>query len=315
MSDSVPCFVGIDVAKDTFEVALNPDGPTRQIVNQEASIAAFANELRSLQPALIVLEASGGYHLELALALGAAGLPVVVLNPRQARDYAKAIGQLAKTDRIDARLLSRFGRDVKPEPTTLPDEATRHLDALVTRRQQLVAMRVAEQNRLPLAPHAIRGQLHNHIEWLEQQSADLEADIERFIEENHLFKAKAELLLSIKGVGPVTAYTLITGLPELGQLSRKQIAALVGLAPFARDSGQWSGARFVTGGRAHVRCVLYMAAQSACRFNPHLAALYLRLLEAGKKKKVALIAVARKLLTIANAIVRSGIFWVPDHAH
>ena len=303
-------YVGIDVAKATLDVCTS-DGEAWQVPNADRDMDALCTRLRGLQPELIVLEATGSYELRAAAALGAAGLQVAVVNPRQVRSYARSIGQLAKTDRIDARVLARFAEAVHPEVRPLPDEDTRALDALVTRRRQLVGMLVAEQARLTTAPVVTRKQIKAHIGWLRRQLAELDGDIDGTVRRSPLFRAKDDLLQSVPGVGNATARTLLALLPELGTLDNKQIAALVGVAPFNQDSGTLRGRRRVWGGRARVRTALYMAALVGSRHNPTLKALYGRLCGAGKPPKVALVACMRKLIIILNAIMRDGRPWDP----
>jgi len=247
-------------------------------------------------------------------ALSLAGHPVAVVNPRQVRDFAKATGQLAKTDRLDARVLAHFGVAIRPEPRALPSAAVRELDAVVTRRRQVLEMLQAERNRHPLARGKVARQIQQHIAWLERQLTGLDDELRRLIEASPVWRAKENLLRSVPGIGPVATATLLAELPELGTLSGRQIAALVGVAPFARDSGTLRGTRTIRGGRASVRCVLYMATLSAVRWNPPLAATYRRLLDAGKLPKVALIACERKLLVLLNALVAHGTPWEPDFA-
>jgi len=270
--------------------------------------------LTPLVPTLIVLEATGGCEALVALELGTAKLPVAVVNPRQVRDFARATGQLAKTDRLDAAILAHFAEAIRPEPRPLPDELTRKLQALVTRRRQLQGMLVAERNRRRVAEESIRASLDEHIAWLRARVADLDGDLARELRTSPLWRAEAELLRSVKGVGPVLAATLIADLPELGTLDRHQIAALVGVAPLARDSGKRRGERHIWGGRGDVRAVLYMAALSAVRHNPPIQAFYDRLLAHGKPFKVAITACMRKLLVTLNAMKRDGALWDPDHA-
>ncbi len=303
------CFVGIDVAKATLDVAARPSGEAWRAGNDEAGIAGVVARLRPLGPALIVLEATGGFETAVAAALAAAGLSVVVANPRQIRDFAKATGQLAKTDALDARVLALFAERVRPEPRALPDEAVRGLDALLTRRRQLLEMRTAEHNRLGFAPVAVRRDITQHIRWLDRRLRDVDSDLDQAIRTSPVWRAKEDLLRSVPGIGPVVSRTLLGELPELGTLTRKQIAALVGVAPRARDSGTLRGKRMVWGGRAPVRAALYMAALVASRCNPVIRAFYERLRAAGKPAKVALVACMRKLLTILNAMVRNGTRW------
>jgi transposase len=302
-------FVGIDVAKADFIVACRPPDASWTAGNDTPGIAATLDRLRAMAPALIVLEATGGYETALVAALATAALPVVVANPRQVRDFAKATGQLAKTDRLDAHILALFAERVQPTPRPLPDAALRHLDALVTRRRQLLDMLTAERNRLEHAASPIRRNLTQHIRWLERRVADVDRDLDDTIQRSPVWRAKENLLRTVPGIGPVVSRTLLADLPELGQLNRKQIAALVGVAPLARDSGTFKGRRVVWGGRAPVRAVLYMGALVASRRNPVIRAFYLRLLAAGKPKKLALTACMRKLLTILNAMMRTDTTW------
>lgn len=302
-------FVGIDVAKDRLDLAWRPTGERWAAPNTERGIRSICRRLRTPAPALIVLEATGGLELPLTGALAAAGLPVVVVNPRQVRDFAKATGQLAKTDALDAAVLAQFAEAVRPEPRPLPDAATQALSALLLRRRQLIGMLTAEKNRLGSAPAPVRTAIVAHIRWLKSRLAELDADLARTIRESPLWREKDDLLQSTPGVGPVLARTLLASLPELGTLTRQQIAALVGVAPLNRDSGRFRGSRRVWGGRAHVRAALYMSALVATRFNPVIRAFYHRLCAAGKAKKVALTACMRKLLTMLNAMLKHQTPW------
>lgn len=304
-------FVGIDVSKATLEIHVRPTGEHWQVTNDASGQARLCQRLQGLAPTLIVLEATGGLERGVAYALAAAPLPVAVVNPRQPRDFARATGRLAKTDRLDASDLARFAEAVRPEPRELPDDNTQAGRALLTRRRQIVALLTAERNRHGSAPTSIQPRIAQHIAWLQAELADIEAEFERRLATNPAWRAREQQLRRVCGVGPVTARTLIVDLPELGQLNRKQIAALVGLAPFNRDSGPRRGKRHVTGGRAAVRSTLYMAAVSAARYNPVIRTFYQRLLKAGKPKKVALTACMRKLLTILNAMVKNGTAWDP----
>ena len=306
---STAIFVGLDVAKAHVDVAMRPSGEPWRVANDEAGIAQLVARLRALQPTVVVAEATGGFERAAIAALAAAGVPVVVANPRQVRDFARATGQLAKTDQLDAGILALFAERVRPTPRPLPDEATQLLDALLTRRRQLLEMLVAEKNRLGFAPRPLHRGLRQHIRWLEHQLDDVTAELAAQIEQSPVWRAKDDLLQSVPGVGPIVSVTLLGELPELGTLSHKQIAALVGVAPMARDSGTLRGKRMVWGGRASVRTAMYMAALSGRRWNPQLQVFYERLRAAGKPKKVALIACARKLLTILNAIVRDNACW------
>jgi transposase len=302
-------FIGMDVARDRLEVATRPAGESWPIANDAAGIAELVVRLRDLGPALIVLEATGGLELPLLAALGSAGLPVVAVNPRQVRDFAKALGKLAKTDAIDAQVLAHFAEAVRPAVRPLPDAATQALAALVTRRRQLVEMLVAEDNRRRSAPVAIRADIQAHIVWLRKRLKDLDQELGQVLRSTPLWREREDVLRSVPGIGPTVTATLLAELPELGTLGRKQIAALVGVAPLKRDSGTLRGKRSVWGGRATVRAALYMATLVATRHNPVIRALYARLLAAGKLKQVALTACMRKLLTLLNALVKHQTRW------
>jgi transposase len=303
-----PCYVGIDVSKATLDICTS-DGAAWQEANDDVSMTALRKRLMALAPALIVLEATGGYELRAAAALAAAGLPVAVVNPRQVRSHARSLGQLAKTDRIDARVLASFAERVRPQPRPLPDDDTRALDGLITRRRQLVAMLTAEKNRLEHAAPALRTQIKTHVAWLNRQLAKIDGDIDRTVRQSPLWRVKDDLLQSVPGIGKTTARSLLAQLPELGTLKEKQIAALVGVAPLNRDSGTLRGRRSVWGGRAQVRTALYMAAFASVRHNPVLRAFYRRLRGAGKPFKVAIVACMHKLLSILNAILRDRRTW------
>lgn len=307
-------FVGIDVSKDLLDVAVRPEESHWQTANTEEAFPELVERLRALEPTLIVIEATGGLERAVVAAMVEAELPVAVVNPRQTRDFAKATGRLAKTDEIDAADLAFFGEAIEPEPCSLPDAAVQTLSALNTRRQQLVKMLTAERNRLHTALPAARPSLREHIRWLEREQEKVESELQRLIDQNLSFRSKFKLLCSVKGIGPATSYTLISQLPELGTVNRKEIAALVGVAPFNRDSGRWRGKRTTWGGRAGVRAQLYMAALTASQHNPVIRAFYQRLIEAGKPKKVALTACMRKLVVILNAMVKNGTLWDPEYA-
>lgn len=308
-------FIGIDVSKARLDVAVRPAADAFAVANDPAGIADLLARLAAHRPALVVLEATGGLEYPAAAALAAAGHHVAVVNPRQAHDFAKAIGRLAKTDGLDADTLALFAERVRPEPRPLPDAAARDFEALLGRRRQLLEMRAAEQNRLGQAgTAAVRKSLQKHIDWLSRQFDQVERELAQAVEASPVWRAKDELLQSIKGIGKTVARTLLAALPELGTLTRQQVAALAGLAPLNRDSGQRKGQRAIGGGRAEVRSLLYMAALSAARFNPALRAFSERLKRAGKAVKVRLVAVARKLLTIANAVLRDGRPWEPTPA-
>ena len=307
---SEPVYVGIDVAKSSFEVAVSSQSQTLNLSNDEAGHAQLCELLAPLAPRLVLLEATGGYEQPLALALSAAGLRVSVINPRQARDFARCMGKLAKTDRIDAQALRGFAALLDAqghEPRVLADQQQRELTALVVRRRQLVAMLVAERQRLATSHKAARASIEALMKAIRQQLDTVEAQLASHIDAHHA--ALAHQLASVRGIGPATIATLIADVPELGALSRREIAALIGLAPFNRDSGQMRGKRTIFGGRADVRRALYMATLAAIRFNRVIRQFYDRLVAAGKPKKVAIVACMRKLLTILNAMVRSGASW------
>jgi transposase len=306
-----PLFVGIDVAKAKLDVALRPGDQTWQIDHDEATIAQLVAQLQAQSPTLIVVEATGGLEAPLVAALAAQELPVVVINPRLARDFAKAPGYLAKTDRIDARVLAHYGEAVRPSLRPLPDADTQQLRALVVRRRQLLEMLGAEHNRLSTAPERVRDSIAQHLSWMRQQLASLDADLESMLKASEVFRQRDKILQSTPGVGPVLSQTLLAQVPELGQLNRKKIAALIGVAPFNRDSGTLWGHRTIWGGRASVRAALYMSTLVATRHNPVIREFYERLLAAGKVKKVALTACMRKLLTILNAMVKHQQTWQP----
>lgn len=307
-------FVGLDIAKAHIDGAIRPTGTHFQVPNDEAGIDQLRSQFVELCPTLIVMEATGGYEHAVAAALATAGLPVVVVNPRQVRDFAKATGTLAKTDRLDAQVLAHFADAVRPTVHPLPEPAATDLQALLARRRQVIGMITAEKNRLKMASSAVRRHIIAHIAWLETQRNDLDTELRSALRESPLWREQDDLLQSIPGVGAVTALTLLSAVPELGQRSPKQLASLVGVAPLARDSGMMRGKRTVWGGRAQVRQVLYMATLTAVRHNPVLQARYERLLAAGKPKKVALVACMRKLLCICNAILMHRTPWNPDYA-
>jgi transposase len=307
-------FVGIDVSKTQLDIAERPGNKRWSAVNAEAEIGKVVEMVGALSPQVIVVEATGGMEVALVAALSQARLPVVVVNPRQVRDFAKAVGRLAKTDRIDAEILAHFGEAVKPKVRALKDEDVQTLTALVTRRRQVIEMLTAEKNRLGISPKVVHKDIQKHIDWLQARLENMDRHLDSAIRKNTAWREKDDLLRSVPGVGHVLSVSLITGLPELGTLSRRQIAALVGVAPLNRDSGLFRGKRTVWGGRAHLRAVLYMAALSGSRVNPALSRFYRRLVEAGKKPKVALTACMRKLLGILNAIIKNRIPWQADHA-
>jgi transposase len=314
--DTKPTFVGIDVSKAHLDSALRPGTKTAaRDPNDQAGISALVSRLKPLAPTLVVVEATGGLELPLVAALQVAKIPVAAINPRQARDFAKASGQLAKTDRIDAEVLAHFAEAIRPDARPLPSDEVRALDALLSRRQQLLEMRVMESNRLgACADPTVRAGLERHLAWLESEVAEADLRLAEAVKASPAWKEKDELLQSIPGLGPVSSLTLLAALPELGTLDGGKISALVGLAPFADDSGSRRVGRHVRGGRAAVRRVMYLAALSAVRHNPALKAFRDRLSARGKKPKVILTAVARKLLVIANAVIRTGLPWDPQLA-
>ena len=308
-------FVGIDVSKQRLDVHARPSGEEWSVSNDATGHADLVRKLSSLLPTLVVLEATGGYQAAVVAELGASKLPVAVVNPRQVRDFAKATGRLAKTDAIDAAALAHFAESIRPEPRPMPDELTVELQALVTRRRQLIDMRTAETNRLETCRvEPVRRNIQKMINVLTKQIEKVDDDIDTTIKGSPLWREREDLLSSAIGVGPTTARTLLTQLPELGKLNRREIAALVGVAPFNDDSGKRSGVRRIRGGRGEVRSVLYMATIAAVRHNPQLQRMYQRLLARGKLKKVALIACARKLLTILNAMMKTNRLWRLDAA-
>ena len=312
---SAQIFVGIDVSKDKLDVAVGSEGDLFQVTNDDSGHAELLARLREVKPALVVLEASGGYETMVAGALWNGGLNVAIVNPRQVRDFAKGMGKLAKTDAIDARLLALFGEKVPIEVRAPLDEQARELQAMVLRRRQLIEMLTMEKNRRALVPGGqARKSLDKHIAWLEEAIRRASTDIDQAVRQSPMWRETEDLLRSVKGIGGVTARTLLAELPELGKLNRKKIAALVGVAPFNRDSGVFKGKRTIQGGRAHVRTVLYMAALTAARCNPVIRPLYQRLIARGKEKKVALVACIRKLLTILTAMMRDRARFAPSAA-
>jgi len=311
MEDS-QVFVGIDVSKNCLDVASRPTGEVWQVTNDAGGISALAQRLEELNPSLVVLEATGGLEWAITAELAVAGLPVAVVNPRHVRDFARAAGTLAKTDALDAQVLARFGQAMEPKPRPIPDAETKDLQALVGRRRQLVEMITAEKNRRRTVIARIRPQVEEHIRWLEESLKDLDQDLTAFIRSSPMWRTKERIIKSAPGVGPVLSATLLANLPELGTISRGQAAALVGVAPFNRDSGTLRGKRTVWGGRRQVRAALYMAALVASRYNPVIKEFYQRLCSMGKPKKVALTACMRKLLIILNSMVKHGREWHPN---
>jgi transposase len=308
LSDVQPS-VGIDVSQASLDVAIHPSGEHWQVSNDDRGIAELVQQLTALAPQRIVLEATAGYELLVVTALGSASLPVVAVNPRQVRDFARSIGRLAKTDALDAQVLALFAARIQPQVRPLPDAATRELSGLVARRRQLVEMRAAESTRLATALEPVRPDIREHMRYLDKRIKDLDRELHDRLRGSPLWREKEDLLRSIPGVGPVLSATLLADVPELGTLPHKQLAALVGLAPLNRDSGRWRGKRSIWGGRATVRAVLYMATLTAARLNPQIKALYDRLTTAGKPRKLALAACMHKLLRICNAILSHRTAW------
>jgi len=305
--------VGIDVSKRRLDVCLLPEGQSFVLSNDQEGVDELLSRLEGVRPTLVVLEATGRYERLAATSIAARGIAVAVVNPRQARDFAKAIGRLAKTDRIDAFVLARFAAAVEPAPSVIPDEEAQLLQHILARRRQILSMLVAENNRLQMAPQALQKRIRAHVRWLEKELSRTDGDLDEAIEGSVTFKENEALLRSVPGVGPVLARTLLAELPELGKLTHKRLCALVGVAPFNRDSGKRRGKREVWGGRAAVRAALYMGALVASRHNPTIKEFYERLLAAGKPKKVALVACMRKLLSILNALMRDRAIWRCPH--
>lgn len=307
---SSDCYVGIDISKTHLDLAVHATRAYWQVAYDVAGVKQTVAQLRALAPRLIVLEATGGLETRVVSALAAAQLPVVVINPRQVRAFAQASGTLAKTDRLDAHVLAHFAAAMQPTPRPLPDAATQQLSAVVTRRQQVVDMLTAEKNRIRQQTEpALRKRLRAHMTWLTQELERTEKELTQLIQQNPAWRVQDDLLQSAKGVGPIVSQTLLAEVPELGRLNRKQVAALIGVAPLNHDSGGHRGTRRIWGGRARVRAVLYMGALAATRCNPVIKAFYDRLLAAGKQKKVALTACMRKLLTILNAMIHHQTKW------
>ncbi|MDW7772724.1 MAG: IS110 family transposase [Desulfobulbaceae bacterium] len=308
-------FVGIDVSKSTLDVCIEPVGQPLQVAYDEDGIRRIVSLLEEINPTLIVIEATGGLEVRIASELAGKGLPVAVINPRQARDFAKATGQLAKTDQVDAAVLRSFARAIRPQARPLQDADTRALNDLVSRRRQLVDMRVQETLRLgTAASKPLQKSLKKHIAWLDKRITEIDTDLTRRLRSSEVWRTKDDLLRSIPGVGAVTTLTMLAKCPELGTLTRREIAALVGVAPMANDSGKHRGKRFIWGGRADVRAVLYMAAISAIRCNDTIKVFAQRLEKAGKPPKVIIVACMRKLLTIMNAMLKNNAPWNPKIA-
>jgi transposase len=306
---STRCFVGVDVSKADLEIGVLPESRAWKVSNDGPGIQQLIDNLVTLSPSVIVIEATGGYETLVASSLAMAQLPVVVINPRHVRSFAKAIGILAKTDRIDCLVLAQYGKSVNPEPRPLKDEQAQELTAMLGRRKQLVEMLTMEKNRIDKATNGVLEYIHAHIFWLESQLQEVDKDLHDSIKNSPVWREKDKIIRSVPGAGPVLSVTLISELPELGILNRRQIAALVGVAPLNCDSGKHKGYRRVWGGRSLIRSILYMATLSAVRYNPVIRSFYKRLIAAGKKAKVSLTACMRKLLTIINSMVRNGSFW------
>lgn len=313
MTSSSSCFIGIDVSKNQLDVGERPNQDTWSIANNEQGISALVDRIASLNPVLIVMEATGGLEIPLTSALVAKELPVVVVNPRQVRDFAKATGKLAKTDAIDALVLAHFAEAVRPEIRSNRDIKSQQLAAMVTRRRQLIQMITAEKNRLSQAPKWIRKDIKSNIESLKKRLKKIDNDLSKTLKSSSVWCEKDDIIRSIPGAGPVLSVSLLAGIPELGNLNRRQVAALIGVAPLNRDSGMFKGKRMIWGGRAQVRNVLYMAALAATRFNPIIKSFYERLIDQKKKPKVAITACMRKLLTIINAMIKNNTAWNQNH--
>ena len=303
-------FIGVDIAKDSFEFVAYGDDRHFNMSNDGTGIRQAVEQIQKLSPELVVLEATGGYEHPLVAALSIAKLPVVVINPRQVRDFAKATGQLAKTDAIDAAVLAQFAAVIKPDLRPIADADMLLLKEVVSRRQQLVEMLVAERNRMGIAHNpSVKADIQAHIDWLRKRLNEADGELRRQIKESPVWRAKDDLLRTVPGVGPMTSVALLANLPELGRLNRHQIAALVGVAPFNRDSGMMRGKRAVWGGRSSLKAILYMAALSATKWNPAIKTFYERLCASGKPKKVALTACMRKLLIVLNSMMKNNTAW------
>jgi transposase len=302
-------YVGIDVSKDRLDVHVQPSGESFSVARDSEGLAALIARLHPLAPRLIAVEATGGFEIIVAASVGGAGLPLAVVNPAQVRHYAQALGKRAKTDKVDAEVIARFAEATKPEPRPLPDEATQLLADLVARRRQIIVMMVAERQRATRLPKRLKKSCERVIRMLEKELAELDREIDTSVRGSPAWREKEDLLASVPGIGTITARTLIAELPELGQLDRRKIASLVGLAPFTRQSGKWRGKAFISGGRGSVRAALFIATLSATRHNATIRTFYRRLLAAGKPKMVAMIACMRKLLTILNAVARDQKPW------
>lgn len=302
-------FVGIDVAKDSMEVTVHESNEHWNFPNDKSGLAKLITKMKKLSPQLIVLEATGGYESTIAIELQSKGFPVAVVNPRQIRDFARSVGILAKTDILDAKVIAQFAAKIQPTPRILPTKAAKKLGAILIRRKQIITMLTAEKNRLQQADSVVRKRVKNHVTWLEKELNDVNKELGQMVQEDPEWKAKDEIIQSVPGVGPNLSITILSDFPELGILNRKQIAALAGIAPFNRDSGKMRGKRSIWGGRDIVRTATYMAAFVAIRFNPLLKSFFDRLINAGKPRKVALVACMRKLLCILNAMLKNRTTW------
>jgi len=302
-------YIGIDVSSNHLDVGVIPTGESRQFSNDSTGSRKIISWLRGQQIQLIVLESTGGLEISIASELAAIGLPVAVVNPRQVRDFARATGRLAKTDKIDSLVLGHFAQVINPPPRPLKDQQTRELEALVRRRRQILEMVVSEKNRLSSSPTSIRQDILDHIEWLQKRLKDIDGDLSHLIKSTPIWHQKATLVQSFVGVGPILSTILISSLPELGSLSRRKVSALVGVCPYNRDSGRYRGRRAIFGGRRYLRTVLYMAALSAIRHNPQIKTFHERLMHAGKPPKVAITACMRKMLVILNSMVKHQTTW------
>jgi transposase len=302
-------FVGIDVAKDSLEVRVHEDPESLTYTNDENEIARLIARIKKVSPSLIVVEATGGYEALIAAELQANGFPVSVVNPRHIRDFARSVGILAKTDKIDAKVIARYAATIQPPAWVLPAEETQRLRAIMIRRRQIITMLTAEKNRLHQANKAVKERIQAHVNWLEQELEDVKKELQQMVQDDPEWKEKDAIIQSVPGVGPNLSITLLSDFPELGSLNRKQIAALGGVAPFNRDSGTLRGKRTIWGGREIVRTATYMSAFVAIRYNPMLKSYFLRLRDAGKPYKVAIVACMRKLLCILNAMLKNRTFW------
>ena len=303
------CFVGIDVSKATLDIGCLPGKQVFQFSNDETGIKAMVLKLQELNTELIVMEATGGLQMAAVASIAAAGLSVAVVNPRQVRDFAKAMGVLAKTDNIDAMVLARFAQVVRPEARPVKDENTQALNAVMVRRHQIIEMLTAEKNRLKAAHKKVHKNIEKHVKWLEKQVDDIDKELGEVIKGSSIWKEQDVLLQSVPGIGPIVSATLLAALPEIGTLNRQKISALVGVCPFNRDSGTMRGKRSCFGGRSFIRAVLYMGTMSAIKCNPVIKEFYTKLVSAGKAKMVALVACMRKLLTILNAMIKTNQKW------